>query len=191
MTVDLRIGMNELKSFEVMSAQEREDRAYFFSTQLARHCSELVTRWLDTCAAERNGAGPLPIETRKEAIKELLTLSLWLTVQSQAQKARTQWLDEFFGLACAAANQILSTPAVLQVFKSYPASLPQDQACLTAALNSVHKLHLNTANDSVFAIQQALIDAKADRATLLKEALKAPHEDLPRLINEELPMVIA
>jgi hypothetical protein len=187
----VHISMNELNSFEKMSEQERKDRAFFMTTQLARHCSELLTEWLTSCKSESNGTGPVELEIRKEAIKELCTLSLWLCLTQQSDEVgRTAWLEEFFRLSWSAAEHILDMPPVADVFKIYPPALDREQLCLTAALNIAHRMHLSTSNEAIFSIQQSLMEAKADRATLLKEALTAPHPDLERLVSEPLPMVI-
>lgn len=185
----------ELKQAEKMVDDDKSKRAMYFTTQLARHCFELTEQLIadfrEVKPESNGGSMSMTEEEYRAVIKELLSLSILMTLLQQAREAnRTPWLDNFFDRAFATADHVYPEPSCEAVIERYAPEAELSDTCLAIAMSLGYRLHLPSDNEVTMGIGQRLFEAQHDRSTILRDALKAPAADLERLVREPLPMVI-
>jgi hypothetical protein len=127
----------------------------------------------------------------RSVIKELLSLSILMTLVEQAREGeRTEWLDNFFQRIFVSADHLYPKPTAEAVIDQYAPEVDLSDTCLAVAMSLGYKLQLPSDNDVTMGVGQRLFEAKHDRSTILRDALKASAGDLERLVREPLPMVI-
>jgi hypothetical protein len=144
--------------------------------------SDLIRRLVEHCyaAVKNNGAGFPAIENDvyADAVKELSCFSLWvMLLESPAQAP--DWLRRFIHDALNLSDMMHAKPPSKGVLHNYQFKQSLDTPVLMLSVNICNRLHLSSkAADAILFLPPLLEKARSERASLLRQALTEPHEDL-------------
>lgn len=171
---------------------DRWRRALYFSTAIGIRCLDLLSDYMRYCLRpNRMGETPdYPIneqaaEVHHQAVKELLGLSIWLTMVDQLDGEVPLWLREFFIDCWAAADRLYPDPSSQEIMTLYENQLGVDKVCEAVASRLCYKLELeDTKGDACIKLGEMLRDNGKARADLLFYALSAGHDALDKSIDQ-------
>jgi hypothetical protein len=166
-------------------ADEVKHRALFFATALGISCSNLLKLYIEGCREKANREGNASGATVEHsgpefgaAVKELLCVSVWLTLLEQDSKV-PDWMRNFALEAMADADKLYADPPARSVMESYDITGGAESLFDAASLMLCTKLGLGSSSqDALIYLGQLLRDAKLDRSLLLATALRAPKDEL-------------
>ncbi|HEY9788482.1 MAG TPA: hypothetical protein V6D17_24040 [Candidatus Obscuribacterales bacterium] len=171
--------------------QELRHRALYYATVLGVRCVKLVTEYVDYCLSpSETGEKPefkrsdLSQEVHHEAVKELLGLSIWLTMVDQLGGNVPKWLREFFLECWALADKLYPKPSSREIMQTYNTNLRVKDVCQSISSRLCYKLGLgNTKGDACLILGELLWEAGPVRADLLLFSLSQPLEVLDEDVN--------
>jgi hypothetical protein len=182
----------KLHSHQPADERDRWRRALYFSTAVGIRCLDLLSDYMRYCLRpNRMGEKPdYPVtensaEVHHEAVKELLGLSIWLTMVDQLEGEVPYWLREFFIDCWSAADKLYPDPSSQEIMTLYENQLGVDKVCETVSSRLCYKLELeDTKGDACIKLGEMLRDNGKTRADLLFYALSADHEALDKSIDQ-------
>jgi hypothetical protein len=172
------------------SDKERRERAVCFVTVTGLVSLRLFRQYLDHCEVvdfeKDETPEPLEAQQHERSIKEIISISLWLTLVDQHQSngaGAPEFLKEFMVDCYAVADILYPEPRAKAVLDAYPSDQPPGVTCRLFSENMYSKLGRGkgVADAPVF-LGQMLIDTRLDRARLLYDSLSQAMEDLHRRI---------
>lgn len=186
----LTIPAGELPFLKPTSEEDRQYRVVFFVAQMGRHSVKLLKNCLQHCdqpLAEANGhikRTPLTEKQHQEAVKELMALSIWLTMARQSGSSMEDWLKTFFQESWYAADKLYPEPASKAVLDFYPGSATDEETCQMASVRMCHNLGLgNTVDDAIIFIANEIMQADEERLRILHDALFQTTEEMIKLVD--------
>ncbi len=171
--------------------QDRWRRALYFSTAIGIRCLDLLSDYMRYCLRpNRMGERPdypMSEESTKlhhQSVKELLGLSIWLTMVDQLDGEVPQWLREFFIDCWAAADRLYPEPSSQEIMHLYENELGAEKVCEAVSTRLCYRLELeDTKGDACIKLGEMLQGVGPARADLLFYALSAPHDALDQSID--------
>lgn len=181
-----------LPSKAVQPATETEltERALFLSTALGMQCTHLVRAYVAHCEKHIKEGDQTPDVSREgfsEAVKEVLCLSIWMTLyeHAEAQADPPEWFKAFLAQSLTLSDRLYPTPQAKELMAKYKLSDGVELACQLASMNVCHRLSLgSTAPDASIYLAQLLLQDEKKRAEILKTALTLPVSELDNLIQQ-------
>lgn len=172
--------------------RDRWRRALYFSTAIGIRCLDLLSDYMRYCLRPNQmGEAPdYPInaesaEVHHQAVKELLGLSIWLTMVDQLEGDVPHWLREFFIVCWAAADKLYPEPSSQEIMTLYENQLGSEKVCEAVSSKLCYKLELeDTKGDACIKLGEMLRDNGKARADLLFYALSAKHDALDKSIDQ-------
>lgn len=172
--------------------RDRWRRALYFSTAIGIRCLDLLSDYMRYCLRPNQmGEAPdYPInaesaEVHHQAVKELLGLSIWLTMVDQLEGDVPHWLREFFIDCWAAADKLYPEPSSQEIMTLYENQLGSEKVCEAVSSKLCYKLELeDTKGDACIKLGEMLRDNGKARADLLFYALSAKHDALDKSIDQ-------
>jgi len=182
----------KLSKHRPLDQQDRWRRALYFSTAIGIRCLDLLSDYMRYCLRpNRMGQTPDYAVTEKaaeihhEAVKELLGLSIWLTMVDQLQGDVPRWLRDFFLDCWAAADKLYPDPSSREIMALYEEEYGVEKVCDAVASRLCYKLNLeDTKGDACIKLGEMLQSAGPARADLLFYALSASLEALDKSIDQ-------
>lgn len=182
----------KLHSHQPADERDRWRRALYFSTAVGIRCLDLLSDYMRYCLRpNRMGESPdYPLtenssEIHHEAVKELLGLSIWLTMVDQLEGEVPYWLREFFIDCWSAADKLYPDPSSQEIMTLYENQLGVDKVCEAVSSRLCYKLELeDTKGDACIKLGEMLRDNGKTRADLLFYALSADHGALDKSIDQ-------
>jgi len=174
------------------SEQDRWRRALYFSTAVGIRCLDLLSDYMRYCLRpNRMGETPNYEVTKEsaglhhEAVKELLGLSIWLTMVDQLEGDVPKWLREFFLDCWAAADKLYPEPSSREIMNLYENELGTERVCDAVSARLCYKLNLeDTKGDACIKLGEMLQDAGPARADFLFYSLSATLDALDKSIDQ-------
>lgn len=188
----------QTKAFEVTEKHRPADdtdfraRVLFLTAGIGILGSRLLKEYIDHCDKAVQEASGTPTETSitmdqySTTVKELLTISIWLTLFEQAAtRTLPAWFKDFV-LACHnVADKVQPKPTSRETDEKYNLEAPVPEICTEVSINLCMQLNLgSTANDALIYLGDLLARARAERAELLEFALTQPVAALDKRIKE-------
>jgi hypothetical protein len=187
----------QIKAFEVTEKHRPTDdtdfraRVLFLTAGIGILGSRLLKEYIDHCdqAVKESGSTAetgITMEQYSVTVKELLTISIWLTLFEQAAtRTLPAWFKDFV-LACHnVADKVQPKPTSRETDEKYNLEAPVSEICTELAINVCMQLNLGaTANDALIYLGELLTQAKPERAELLEFALTQPVAALDKRIKE-------
>ncbi len=182
----------KLHNHQPADERDRWRRALYFSTAIGIRCLDLLSDYMRYCLRpNRMGETPdYPIndesaEVHHQAVKELLGLSIWLTMVDQLDGDVPGWLREFFIDCWAAPDKLYPDPSSQEIMSTYENELSSENVCEAVSTRLCYKLELeDTKGDACIKLGEMLRDNGQARADLLFYALSAPHNALDKSIDQ-------
>jgi len=182
----------KLHNHQPEDERDRWRRALYFSTAIGIRCLDLLADYMRYCLRPNQmGEAPdYPIsdesaEVHHQAVKELLGLSIWLTMVDQLEGDVPLWLREFFIDCWSAADKLYPAPSSQEIMTLYENQLGVDKVCEAVSSRLCYKLELeDTKGDACIKLGEMLRDNGKARADLLFYALSANHEALDKSIDQ-------
>lgn len=176
---------HRLAPFEPANENDRRMRALYFATALGVKSVRLVGEWIDYCLKPGSFGKPdfdrdtLEKELHHEAVKELLGLSIWLTMVDQLDSEVPKWLRDFFVDCWWASDELYPQPSSRNIMREYQGNLGVKEVCRAVSSKLCHKLGLgSTKGDAPLVLGEMLWEAGPSRADLLVFALSQPLDAL-------------
>ncbi|HEY9786488.1 MAG TPA: hypothetical protein V6D17_13860 [Candidatus Obscuribacterales bacterium] len=171
--------------------QELAERALFFATALGMECTRTIRQYIMHCEEgadtnNKNAASQLTKDEFAEAVKEILCLSIWLTLYEHAEPTEDapEWFKTLLLDAFGFSDRLYPTPQAKDMMGKYNLGQGIETACEMASMNICHKLKLgNTSPDASLHLAKMLMEDESKRAELLKIALTDPLADLDTRIQ--------
>lgn len=172
--------------------QERWRRALYFSTALGIRCLDLLSDYMRYCLSP-NQYGLLPEYHRgdenaiahHQAVKELIGLSIWLTMVDQLGGDVPSWLRDFFLDCWASADKLYPEPSSHVIMNLYEDKLGTVKICESVSSRLCYKLKLeDTKGDACIKLGEMLSKAGPIRSDLLLYAMSAPLDALDKSIDQ-------
>ncbi|HNB25265.1 MAG TPA: hypothetical protein PKZ32_22780 [Candidatus Melainabacteria bacterium] len=182
----------KLQKYQPTDESDRWRRALYFSTAIGIRCLDLLSDYMRYCLRP-NTMGETPDysmsekspEIHHQAVKELLGLSIWLTMVDQLQGDVPLWLREFFIDCWAAADKLYPCPSSQEIMTLYENQLGADKICEAVSSRLCYKLELeDTKGDACIKLGEMLQENGKARADLLFYALSAKHDALDKSIDQ-------
>lgn len=190
---------SQAKHFEVTDFNKPIDdaefraRVLFLTAGVGILGSRILKEYIDHCDAAATASGT-PTETQinmddySKTVKELLTISIWLTLFEQAAvggRTLPAWFKDFI-LACHnVADKVQPKPTAREVDERYQLDAAIPDICTQVSINLCMQLNLgSTAPDALIYLGELLLREKPARAELLEFALTQPVADLDKRIKE-------
>lgn len=178
--------LSELSSYEPADEIDRKSRALYFATALGVRSVRIVREWMDYCLSPGSyGNEPdydrslLKEELHHESVKELLGLSIWLTMVDQLESEVPQWLRDFFIDCWWAADELYPQPSSREIMRQYYGHLSVKEVCSAVSASLCERLGLGgTKGDAFMVLGEMLWEAGPARADLLRFALRKTLEEL-------------
>jgi hypothetical protein len=163
-------------------------RVLFLTAGIGILGSKLLKDYIDHCdkASGTDTETSLTMEQYSVTVKELLTISIWLTLFEQAAtRTLPMWFKDFV-LACHnVADKVQPKPTSKETDDKYNFESPIPEICQQVSINLCMQLNLGaTANDALIYLGDLLLQAKPERAELLEFALTQPVAALDKRIKE-------
>lgn len=182
----------KLDRYRPVSENDRWRRSLYFSTAVGIRCLDLLSDYMRYCLRpNRMGESPdYPVtesstELHHQAVKELIGLSIWLTMVDQLDGEVPQWLREFFIDCWAAADKLYPEPSSQEIMTIYEDALGAESVCEAVSKRLCYKLELeDTKGDACLKLGEMLQEVGAARADLLFYALSATHDALDKSIEQ-------
>lgn len=181
-----------LDFFEPKSSEEIIDRALFFATATGMHCTKQLREYVAHCdefdsGEENHKSSPALISKEEfaEAVKELMTVSIWMvTVERQLKEDLPEWFKEFMAGSFNFADRLYPTPPAKDLLDKYHLIEENEILAQTISMNLCHKLRLGaTAPDASLFLGQLLIDSQLSRQEILQFALTQTVDKLDKRIQ--------
>lgn len=182
----------KIQNCQPSDEQDRWHRALYFSTAVGIRCLDLLSDYMRYCLRpNRMGESPdYPItddsaEVHHQAVKELLGLSIWLTMVDQLDGDVPLWLREFFIDCWSAADRLYPEPTSQEIMQIYEDELSPLNVCEAVSSRLCYKLELeDTKGDACIRLGEMLREAGPARADFLFYALSAKHDALDKSIDQ-------
>jgi hypothetical protein len=172
--------------------EELSERADFLVAALALWCSHALKTYIDHCGAketERTGvAANIPFNQSEfdKASKELLTLSIWLTLLEQTGTI-PDWFKQFIGKCHDASNRLLPEPNSREISARYDFSQGILALCDTVSFHICMQMNLGTtSDDALIKLGNILSAGQKQRTKLLNFALTEPVSILSLTVETQL-----
>lgn len=178
----------EVAALPTPGPNERTRRAIFFATALGFDCIELLSSF--KASLQKSGkqaeTGAAKIEFNS-AVKELIGLSLYLTLLDLGGCESDSWLQKFILDGLVASDNLNPLPPAQDVLKHYERFDNESDACAAAA-SRVHALLNPTERNSPASktLKDLILRESAKRRLLLKSALLEPFETLDESVQSRL-----
>lgn len=170
--------------------QSENARAMAFTTLLSMECSSMLTYYVNFCkgietTSETNGAlSPEKLGQQREAVKELVCQSIYITLADQANPDVPDWLKHF-GLTCwALADELIAEPTSQSILDKYADIALVDDNYQATSFNICMKLGLgNTKPNALIFLGQLMQNREPERNRLLHLCLTETEAKLDALIS--------
>lgn len=182
----------KLEAHRPESDQDRWRRALYFSTALGIRCLDLLSDYMRYCLRP-NQQGMLPeyerdesnVTTHHQAVKELIGLSIWLTLVDQLKSDVPPWLRDFFLDCWSAADKLYPEPSSHEIMNLYEDKVGTAKICESVSSRLCYKLKLeDTKGDACIKLGEMLEKAGPIRSDLLLYAMSAPLDALDKSIDQ-------
>lgn len=171
------------------SPKDEADRALFFATGLGFLCSKTLKNYVEHCeqGAPSGQKANLVPEEFNSAVKELLSISVWLTLFEHGDGAQIEWFKEFIIKTLAFADRLHPEPTSRSIMERYEFGEGVLDTCQLASMNICHKLRLGaTAPDAALFLGELMYRAAPDRDELLRFALTQTVDALDKRIQQAI-----
>ncbi|HEY9676615.1 MAG TPA: hypothetical protein V6C76_01340 [Drouetiella sp.] len=166
-------------------------RVLFLTAGIGILSSKLLKTYMDHCDEAVQSAGvqvesKVTMETYSATVKELLTVSIWLTLFEQAAfNTIPEWFKEFILSCHMVADKVQPAPTSKEIEQKYDFREPIPDICTQVAINLCMQLELGTtAPDALIYLGDLLLQAKPERAELVQFALTQPVAVLDQRIKD-------
>jgi hypothetical protein len=164
-------------------------RAMAFVTLLSMECSSMLTYYINYCkgiqkTSETNGAlSPEKLGLQREAVKELVCQSIYVTLADQAEPDVPDWLKHF-GLTCwALADELIPQPSSQSILDKYANIGLVDDNYQATSFNLCMKLGLGeTRPNALLFLGEMMQYRQGERNRLLHLSLTEPEAKLDGII---------
>ncbi|HEY9713429.1 MAG TPA: hypothetical protein V6C72_08155 [Chroococcales cyanobacterium] len=172
--------------------EEQQARALFLTAGLGILCSKTLKAYMDHCDRERltdpgqkGVKQDMTMDQYSQAVKELLGISIWLTLFEQvAAGGVPEWFKEFIVICHAISDKVYATPTAKEIQTKYDLNMPLNEVCQQASINLCLQLDLGgTVNDALIYLGELLERGKQNRIELLTFALTEPLSKLDERIK--------
>jgi hypothetical protein len=156
---------------------DRRARELFLTAGVGILCSKILKQYMDHCeqASEGKVHAATTMEQYSATVKELLTISIWLTLFEQATQELPTWFKEFIIDCLAIADKVQPKPPAAETNKKYNMNSPVTEICTEVSISLCMELDFGaTANDALIYLGHLLAEARANRSELLEFALTQP-----------------
>jgi hypothetical protein len=167
--------------------QDYRARALFLTAGLGILCSRLLKNYIDHCEADGKKAEPaISMDEYTLAVKEILSISIWLTLFEQSAHATIpEWFKSFIIDCHNIADKVQPNPPAKEIQTRYTLGSPMPEICLQLSFNLCNQLRLGTtANDAMLYLGEITMRTVPDRNELLQFALTAPVAALDERIRQ-------
>lgn len=166
-------------------------RVLFLTAGLGILCSKILKEYMDHCDKAVVDSGNhkvqpnMTMEDYSAAVKELLAVSIWLTLFEQANHPIPDWFKRFVLDCQTVADKVQPKPTTEEINKKYNLNSPLIELCTEVSINICNQLNLGaTANDAMIYISELLTNTKDDRRQLLQFGLTQPVAALDARIKQ-------
>jgi hypothetical protein len=169
--------------------RDEADRALFFATALGVHCSRTLKEYVEHCEQGVSGGYKSDLNSAEfnNSVKELLSISIWLTLFEHDDGANVEWFKEFIIKSLNFADRLHPEPTSRSVMQSYDFGEGVMDTCQLASMNICHRLRLGaTAPDAALHLGMLLMNAAPTRDELLRFSLTKTLDELDKRIHEAL-----
>ncbi len=167
---------------------DRRARELFLTAGVGILCSKILKEYMDHCeqaSTEGKTHKATTMEQYSATVKELLTISIWLTLFEQATQELPTWFKEFIIDCHAIADKVQPKPPAAETNRKYNMNSPVTEICTEVSISLCMELDLGaTANDALIYLGDLLAGAQANRAELLEFALTQPVAALDQRIKQ-------
>jgi len=126
----------------------------------------------------------LTMEQYSEAVKELLSISIWLTLFEQIGHEIPEWFKEFILLCHGISDKVHAKPTAKEIQHKYSLNSPVHEICQQASVNLCMQLDLgNTVDDALLYLGYLLETERQTRLELLFFAFTEPIQKLDERIK--------
>lgn len=179
------------ESVRPASPQELQSRALFLTAGLGILCSKTLRAYMDHCdkkhlldQSQKGVSKDLTMEQYSEAVKELLSVSIWLTLFEQIGHEIPEWFKEFILLCHGISDKVHTKPTAKEIQQKYSLNSQLHEICQQISVNLCMQLDLgNTVEDALLYLGYLLENERQTRLELLFFALTEPIQKLDERIK--------
>lgn len=150
----------------------------------------MLTKYLDHCTeqASKESTKPrLPALDQirfQKAVKELMSISLWLSLFEQASADTPDWFKQFILVALRASDRLHPEPNSKSIMQNYDLGAELSTICETASFHVCSQLEMGAScSDALIYLGLLLSEAQTTRYSLLRTALTEPVDSLDSIIR--------
>ena len=180
-----------LEKHRPSDATDDRARALFVTAALGIVCSKTLKEYMDHCdeAGSESGAPKvgeaLTMETYSGAVKELLSISIWLTLFEQVGSEIPEWFKLFILECHAIADRVQPTPTSKQIEQKYNLNAPIYDICTDVSISMCNQLNVGaTVHDAMLYLGDLLMRSGRERKELLEFGLTQPVAVLDERIKQ-------
>ena len=180
-----------LEKHRPSDATDDRARALFVTAALGIVCSKTLKEYMDHCDEGSAASGSAPVgdklttETYGAAVKELLSISIWLTLFEQLGSDLPEWFKNFILECHAIADKVQPAPSSKQIEQKYNLNAPILDICTDVSINMCNQLDVGaTAHDAMLYLGDLLAKSRKERKELLEFGLTQPVAVLDERIKQ-------